>query len=103
MPTLLLHGEADNDVPITQSEELYSALWRRRVETAFVRYPRTGHGATEPRRQLSQLERTVAWFDRVLRPGRRSCGIKGLRFAPYRLAELVDALGRRPASRAAGF
>ena len=71
MPTLLLHGEADNDVPITQSEELYTALWRRRVETVFVRYPRKGHGATEPRRRPDRPERTVAWFDRFLRPGRR--------------------------------
>src|SRR5262245_65861318 len=51
-PTLLLHGEADNDVHITQSEELYTALWRRGVETVFVRDPREGHGATEPRPQL---------------------------------------------------
>jgi dipeptidyl aminopeptidase/acylaminoacyl peptidase len=70
-PTLLLHGEADNDVHITQSEELYTALWRRGVETVFVRYPREGHGATEARHQLDQLERTIAWFDRFLRPGQR--------------------------------
>jgi dipeptidyl aminopeptidase/acylaminoacyl peptidase len=71
MPTLLLHGEAANDVPITRSEELSTALWRRRVETAFGRYPRKGHGATEPRRRLDRLERTVAWFDRFPRAGRR--------------------------------
>jgi dipeptidyl aminopeptidase/acylaminoacyl peptidase len=65
-PTLILHGEADNDVHITQSEELYTALKRRGIETVFVRYPRQGHGATEPRHQLDQLERTVAWFDRFL-------------------------------------
>jgi dipeptidyl aminopeptidase/acylaminoacyl peptidase/sugar lactone lactonase YvrE len=65
-PTLILHGEADNDVHITQSEELYTALRRRGIETVFVRYPREGHGATEPRHQLDQLERTIAWFDRFL-------------------------------------
>jgi dipeptidyl aminopeptidase/acylaminoacyl peptidase len=65
-PTLILHGEADNDVHITQSEELYTALKRRGIETVFVRYPREGHGATEPKHQLDQLERTVAWFDRFL-------------------------------------
>jgi dipeptidyl aminopeptidase/acylaminoacyl peptidase len=69
-PTLILHGEADNDVHITQSEELYTALKRRGVETVFVRYPREGHGATEPKHQLDQLERTVAWFDKYLRPNR---------------------------------
>ena len=56
---------------ITQPKELYTALWRRRVETAFGRYPRKGHGATEPRRRLDQPERTVAWFDRFPRAGRR--------------------------------
>ena len=67
-PTLFLHGEADNDVPITQAEEMYAALKRRGVETVLVRYPREGHGATEPRHQLDQLERTVAWFDKYLQP-----------------------------------
>ena len=51
---LLLHGESDNDVHITQSEELYTALKERGVETALVRYPREGHGATEPRHQLDR-------------------------------------------------
>ena len=63
-PTLILHGEVDFDVHITQSEELFTALKRRGVETIFVRYPREGHGATEPRHQVDQLERTCAWFDR---------------------------------------
>jgi dipeptidyl aminopeptidase/acylaminoacyl peptidase len=66
-PTLILHGEADNDVHITQSEELYTALRRLGVETVFVRYPREGHGASEPRFQVDQLERTAAWFDRHLK------------------------------------
>jgi dipeptidyl aminopeptidase/acylaminoacyl peptidase len=66
-PTLILHGEADNDVHISQAEELYTALRWRGVESVFVRYPRQGHGATEPRQQLDMLERTVAWFDRHLR------------------------------------
>ena len=66
-PTLILHGEADNDVHITQAEELYTALRRRGIDTVFVRYPREGHGASEPAHQLDQLERTVAWFDKHLK------------------------------------
>lgn len=66
-PTLILHGEADYDVHISQSEELYTALRWRGVESVFVRYPRQGHGATEPKQQVDMLERTVAWFDRFLR------------------------------------
>jgi dipeptidyl aminopeptidase/acylaminoacyl peptidase/sugar lactone lactonase YvrE len=66
-PTLIIHGEADNDVHITQSEELYTALKYRGVETVFVRYPRQGHGASEPRQQVDILERELDWFDRHLR------------------------------------
>lgn len=70
-PTLLLHGENDFDVHITQAEEMYTALKWLGVETVFVRYPRQGHGATEPRQQLDILERTVAWFDRHLKKDER--------------------------------
>ena len=62
----VVESEADFDVHITQAEELYTALKWRGVETVFVRYPRQGHGATEPRQQLDMLERTVTWFDRHL-------------------------------------
>jgi dipeptidyl aminopeptidase/acylaminoacyl peptidase len=66
-PTLLLHGEQDNDVHITQAEEMYMALRRRGVETQLVRYPREGHGFREPRHRVDALERTIAWFDRFLK------------------------------------
>lgn len=66
-PLLLLHGEADNDVHITQAEEMYMALKRRGIETVLIRYPREGHGLREPRHRLDALERTLAWFDRFLK------------------------------------
>jgi dipeptidyl aminopeptidase/acylaminoacyl peptidase len=66
-PTLFLHGEQDNDVHITQAEEMYMGLKRRGVETVFVRYPREGHGFQEPRHRVDALERTLAWFDRFLK------------------------------------
>jgi len=66
-PTLFLHGEQDNDVHITQAEEMYMALKRRGVETVFVRYPREGHGLSEPHHRVDAVERTLAWFDRFLK------------------------------------
>jgi dipeptidyl aminopeptidase/acylaminoacyl peptidase len=68
-PTLFIHGEQDNDVHITQAEEMYMALKRRGVETVFVRYPREGHGFREPKHRLDVLERTVNWFDRYVKSG----------------------------------
>ena len=66
-PTLFIHGEQDNDVHITQAEEMYTALRRRGVETMLVRYPREGHGLREPKHRVDALERTLAWFDRYLK------------------------------------
>ena len=66
-PTLLIHGEQDNDVHITQAEEMYMALKRRGIETVLARYPREGHGFREPQHRLDALERTLAWFDRFLK------------------------------------
>jgi dipeptidyl aminopeptidase/acylaminoacyl peptidase len=66
-PTMFIHGEQDNDVHITQAEEMYMALRRRGIDTVFVRYPREGHGLREPRHRQDALERTLAWFDKYLR------------------------------------
>ena len=66
-PTLFIHGEQDNDVHITQAEEMYMALKRRGIDTVLVRYPREGHGLREPRHRVDALQRTLAWFDRFLK------------------------------------
>jgi dipeptidyl aminopeptidase/acylaminoacyl peptidase len=66
-PTMFIHGEQDNDVHITQAEEMYTALKRRGVESVFVRYPREGHGFREPKHRLDALERTLKWFDKYLK------------------------------------
>jgi dipeptidyl aminopeptidase/acylaminoacyl peptidase len=66
-PTLLLHGEQDNDVHITQAEEMYTALRRRGVPAELVRYPREGHGFHEPKHRADAVARTLAWMDRFLK------------------------------------
>lgn len=66
-PTLLLHGEQDNDVHITQAEEMYTALRRRGIPAELVRYPREGHGFREPRHRADAVSRTLAWMDRFLK------------------------------------
>jgi dipeptidyl aminopeptidase/acylaminoacyl peptidase len=65
-PVLLLHGENDVRVPLTQSIELYTALRARRKTVQFVTYPREDHGFVEPAHQRDVLERVVGWFRRYL-------------------------------------
>ncbi|PYS72830.1 MAG: hypothetical protein DMF73_07245 [Acidobacteria bacterium] len=66
-PTMFIHGEQDNDVSITQAEEMYMALRRRGVVSVLVRYPREGHGFREPKHRVDALERTLDWFDKYLK------------------------------------
>lgn len=65
-PTLFIHGEQDNDVHITQAEEMYTALRRRGVTAELARYPREGHAFHEPSHQADSRARTLAWMDRFL-------------------------------------
>jgi len=63
-PTMLVHGENDNDVPIGESEQFYIALKDVGVETVLVRYPREGHGLREPRHIVDLMDRSMAWYER---------------------------------------
>jgi dipeptidyl aminopeptidase/acylaminoacyl peptidase len=63
-PTMLVHGENDNDVPIAESEQFYIALKDVGVETVMVRYPREGHGLAEPGHVVDLMDRSVAWYEK---------------------------------------
>ncbi|MBL8174652.1 MAG: S9 family peptidase [Bryobacterales bacterium] len=66
-PALILHGEADLRVPISQGYELHNALKRRGVTTQMVVYPRMPHGPTEPKFMLDIMNRHIDWVDRYAR------------------------------------
>jgi len=70
-PTMLIHGELDQDVVVTEAEQMFNALEQVGVEAVFLRYPREGHGLREPRHVVDAMERSVAWYERHLpeRPG----------------------------------
>jgi dipeptidyl aminopeptidase/acylaminoacyl peptidase len=63
-PTMFVHGENDNDVPIAEAEQFYIALKDAGVETIMVRYPREGHGVRETKHQVDIIERSLAWYER---------------------------------------
>lgn len=71
-PTLVLSGEADARVPLTQELELYQGLKSRGVETQLVAYPGEPHVIASRSHQLDILQRVTDWFDRHL--GRSSPG-----------------------------
>lgn len=66
-PTMFIHGDRDNDVPISEAEQMYTALKRRGIDAVLLRYPREGHGLHEPLHRVDQINRSLAWFDKYLR------------------------------------
>jgi dipeptidyl aminopeptidase/acylaminoacyl peptidase len=66
-PTLIVHGQADQRVPVTQGRELYLGLRAAGVPTDFVTYPRQKHPFHERPYHLDLLKRIIAWFDEWMR------------------------------------
>jgi dipeptidyl aminopeptidase/acylaminoacyl peptidase len=62
-PTLVLHGEKDDRVAVSQGQEFYRALQSLGVETRMVIYPREPHGIREREHQLDVQRRILDWFD----------------------------------------
>jgi dipeptidyl aminopeptidase/acylaminoacyl peptidase len=63
-PTMLMHGENDNDVPIAEAEQFFVALKDVGVEAVFVRYPREGHGLSETQHVIDSTDRCIAWYEK---------------------------------------
>ena len=69
-PTMLIHGDADDLVPLEQSEILMKALDQAGVPSKLVVVPRGGHGASFPGKASTSpdyLTATVEWFDKWLK------------------------------------
>ncbi|HEY3121383.1 MAG TPA: S9 family peptidase [Vicinamibacteria bacterium] len=64
VPTLFLHGEKDERVPLPQGLMMHRALRDAGVETEMVVYPREGHGFEEPRHIVDRARRVAEWFRR---------------------------------------
>jgi dipeptidyl aminopeptidase/acylaminoacyl peptidase len=66
-PTLIIHGEADIRVPISQGYELYNALKAQNVPTRMLVLPRQPHGPNEPRMQMAAMQANLDWFEKYLK------------------------------------
>ena len=65
-PTLLVHGERDDCVPVNQAYAFHRALRERGVPTHLVVYPREGHGPSERDHLRDLSERMIAWWEKYL-------------------------------------
>ncbi|MDQ2905860.1 MAG: S9 family peptidase [Chloroflexota bacterium] len=65
-PTLILHGENDECVPVNQAYAFYRALRERAVPVEMVVYPREGHGPRERDHLRDMDERVLRWLEQYL-------------------------------------
>lgn len=68
-PTLILHGERDERVPVSQAIAFSRALRANGTPVELVTYPREPHGIAELGHQRDVLARVRAWCDRWLKSG----------------------------------
>jgi acetyl esterase/lipase len=68
-PVLLMHGDADETVPIVQSEKMESALRAAGVTVKFLRIPGGTYGLTfgNPANAPDYMREMVNWLDQHLR------------------------------------
>lgn len=63
-PTLILHGEKDYRVPVTQGINLHGALTGKGVPARIVIFPNENHWITRPQAARLWWRETFAWLDR---------------------------------------
>ena len=81
-PVLVLHGEADVRVPLSQGQEFYHALRFLNREALMVTYPREPHIFGEREHQIDSLTRELKWFDDHLQPTAASASGAAKAIAP---------------------
>lgn len=66
-PLAIEHQDQDYRCPVSDAEQLYTALKRLKKTVVFYRYPREGHEMSrsgEPHHRVDRLNRMMAWFDK---------------------------------------
>lgn len=65
-PMLVIHGEKDYRVPVTQALQCYNVLKAKGVPARLVYYPDEGHWVLKPKNSLLWNREVAAWLQRWL-------------------------------------
>ena len=68
-PTLVVHGEKDFRVPITQGIEYYNTLRQKGVPTRFLYFPDENHWVLKPQNSLLWHKEVFAWISKTIGNG----------------------------------
>ena len=65
-PMLVIHGELDYRVPVTQGIAAFTALQRRGIESRFLYFPDENHWVLQPANSLQWHEEVNRWLHKFL-------------------------------------
>lgn len=68
-PTLVIHGEKDYRVPVTQGMEYYNTLRQKGVPTRFLYFPDENHWVLKPQNSLLWHKEVFAWISKSIGNG----------------------------------
>lgn len=68
-PTLVIHGQLDQRVPVNHGIELFNALQNRGVPSKLVYFPDENHWIMKPQNSLFWYETTRQWLEKYVQPG----------------------------------
>jgi dipeptidyl aminopeptidase/acylaminoacyl peptidase len=68
-PTLVLHGEKDYRVPVTQGFEYYNTLRLKGVPTRLIYFPDENHWILKPQNSRLWYKEVFAWLDKYIGHG----------------------------------
>ena len=75
IPTLVIHGELDYRVPVTQAMQLFTALQRQGVPSRFLYFPDEAHFIAKPANARLWWSTIEAWFAKYLADSAPSAAI----------------------------
>ncbi|HYM13159.1 MAG TPA: S9 family peptidase [Bryobacterales bacterium] len=68
-PTLVIHGEQDYRVDVSQALELFTALEARKVPSKLLLFPDEGHWVLKPQNSLLWYRTFLDWINQWVKPG----------------------------------
>lgn len=66
-PTLIMFGENDRRVPVSQGYEMFKALYTQKVPCELVLFPKEGHFWNLPVNQFTKIKIEMNWLDHYLK------------------------------------
>ncbi|MFB3905448.1 MAG: prolyl oligopeptidase family serine peptidase [Acidobacteriota bacterium] len=66
-PTLVVHGQLDYRVDVSQGYEAFTALRRQGVPARFLYFPDEGHWVTKPRNRRVWWNEMLGWLEKYLK------------------------------------